>query len=422
MIDLVKLILVAGDGGDGKVSFRREWRVPRGGPDGGIGGNGGNVIIRGNKNLASLKHFSGRVLFEAEDGQNGGKRKKIGAKGESLVLEVPLGTSVSLLAENKVAWKRRNIIGAYGLLKRDDANRPKYYVTKDTDKIPVRDPETLRVVGENEDLDRDDLNQEIKSSTQEILSAVKDVEPIKIAEITKDGEEVVVAQGGFGGRGNDYFKSSVNTTPLVAEYGSFGEKRAVVLELKLLADVGLVGLPSVGKSTLLSVLTSARPKIAAYPFTTLEPNLGILEKFDETNQLQSEKEIVIADVPGLIEGASEGRGLGLNFLRHIENCKALLFVLALTEEDIFNEDLDNTQKAKKLWDQFELLRAELKKHKKILVDKKHIISINKLDLYPEELLGEIKSVFAEEKIEPILFSAATKQGIGDLIKRLNDVV
>ena len=301
MIDLVKLILVAGDGGRGRVSFLRLRKVPKGGPDGGDGGNGGNVILRGNKGLATLKHFQGRVLYEAEDGIPGDKKKKIGPKGKNLVLEVPLGTSIGLTAENTIANKRRKFVGMNTLLKRDAVRIEKYHLEKEGASLPEQHYQYIHVV--NSDV-------VVETDVQEILQATHKTEPLVIAEITEHGQEIVLCQGGFGGRGNERFKSSVNTTPLQAEFGSEGEKRAVVLELKLLADVGLVGFPNAGKSTLLSVVTKARPRIANYPFTTIEPNLGVIsfdgEKRSDDSKNIGTSEIVMADIPGLIEGASEG--------------------------------------------------------------------------------------------------------------------
>lgn len=414
MIDLVKLILVAGDGGRGRVSFLRLRKVPKGGPDGGDGGNGGNVIIRGNKGLATLKHFQGKVLYEAQDGVAGDKRKRIGAKGSDLILEVPLGTSIGLTAENSIANKRRKFVGMDSLLRRDSVRMEKYHLEKEGAPIPEQYYQYMQVV--NTDIT-------METDVQEILQATQKVDPLIVAEITEHGQEIVVCQGGFGGRGNERFKSSINTTPLEAEFGSEGEKRAVVLELKLLADVGLVGFPNAGKSTLLSVVTKAKPKIANYPFTTIEPNLGVVSFDGETGANIGTSEIVMADIPGLIEGASQGKGLGYDFLRHVENCSVLLFVLSLSEEQVFDETTSNSQKVALLLEQLTKLQTELEKHKQILEDKKFIISINKLDLYPPELVRAITSGFAKNGMKDIiLFSAATKLGLKQLTQALREVV
>ncbi|MBP7842645.1 GTPase ObgE [Candidatus Woesebacteria bacterium] len=411
MIDLVKLILVAGDGGRGRVSFLRNKKTTKGGPDGGDGGNGGNVVIRGNKNFATLKHFTGKVLYEAQDGVPGDKRKKIGAKGESLIIDVPIGTSIGVVAENYIAQKRRSFVGVETLLKRDAVNMEKYFLEKEGAPVPVKNYQSMQIVNS------DDYSE---PNIQDILTAIRNVEPIVMAEITRDGQEIVICQGGYGGRGNERFKSSVNTTPLEAEYGSEGEKRALILELKLLADVGLVGFPNAGKSTFLSVVTKARPKIANYPFTTIEPNLGVI--YYENAGDDGLKELVVADIPGLIEGASEGKGLGYDFLRHIENCSVLMFVLALEEKEVFDETLDIEQKAELFYEQFRKLSVELKAHDDILKDKKYLVTVNKSDLYSEELILKIAERFAKEGIVLHFFSGATQIGLADIKEELKKLV
>jgi len=449
MIDLVKLILVAGDGGLGRVSFLRERRITKGGPDGGDGGKGGSVIFRGNKNLATLKDFKGKVLYQAENGFPGGKKNMIGAKGKNLVLDVPIGTSISVLAETGYAKKRRTFVGINSLLNKDGIRQEKYYLEKEGQAVPERDPDNFYLLSESQfrnvpeaypeeqapekKAGRIGLNEPIAPVVQEVLNAVRDLVPIEVETIRKDGQEIIVCQGGFGGRGNDRFKSSRNVTPLEAEYGSFGEKRVIVLELKLLADVGLVGFPNAGKSTLLSVVTKAKPKIASYPFTTIEPNLGILE-FGNYSKTSGLEEIVLADIPGLIEGASEGKGLGHSFLRHVENCLIMLFVLALTETEVFDENLTDKQKAELLYKQLTNLKKELKNHsikatatpigagKKLFEDKKFLVSINKSDLYSKDLIAEIKKLFKRKKIEVIFFSGVTKVGLEDFAAKLREEV
>lgn len=411
MIDLVKLILVAGDGGRGRVSFLRLRKVPKGGPDGGDGGNGGHVIIRGNKNLATLKHFQGKVLYEANDGVAGDKRKKIGAKGESLILEVPIGTSVGVVAENDIAKKRRTFVGINTLLKRDAVRMQKFHLEREGAQIPEQYYQTLQVLGTGE---------EVEPDVQEILQATKKVEPTIVAEITEDGQEIVICQGGFGGRGNERFKSSINTTPLEAEFGSEGEKRAVVLELKLLADVGLVGFPNAGKSTFLSVVTKARPKIANYPFTTIEPNLGVIT-YDDAGE-DGLNELVVADIPGLIEGASEGKGLGHDFLRHVENTRVLMFVLALDETEAFDTTITDLDRAELLVDQFNKLKLELEKHSNLLEDKNYLVTINKSDFYSPELIEVIKKRFEAESVAVHFFSGATQTGLSEIKAELRKLV
>ena len=263
-VDYIKVYAASGKGGKGSVHLHREKYITKGGPDGGDGGRGGHVILKGDKNMWTLFHLKFKKHFKAEHGGAGSKNRSTGKDGDDIVVNVPLGTI-------------------------------------------VRDGET-----------------------QEILF-----------EITENGEEIVLCEGGMGGRGNWHFKSSTNQTPRYAQPGVDGIEGWFQLELKLLADVGLVGFPNAGKSTLLSVITSAKPKIADYEFTTLKPNLGIVEYRDF-------KSFVMADIPGIIEGAAEGKGLGHRFLRHIERNSSLLFLIPA--------DSDNIQK------EYDILLNELKKH------------------------------------------------------------
>lgn len=297
-VDYVKVHLRSGNGGQGSAHLRREKFVAKGGPDGGDGGRGGHVIVRGNKNLWTLLGFKFKRHFQAGHGEHGGRQRSTGADGEDAVMEVPLGT-----------------------------------VVKDSD------------------------------SGQTLF------------EITEDGQEEIAARGGMGGLGNWHFRSATNQTPRYAQPGTPGEERNVTLELKVLADVGLVGFPNAGKSTLLSVLTSAKPKIADYEFTTLKPNLGIVQGRD----FQS---FVIADIPGIIEGASEGKGLGHYFLRHIERNATLLFLVAADCPDISRE--------------YEILLSELRKYNPELLDKRRLLAISKADLLDGELMAEMERGLREE--------------------------
>ncbi|PIE99668.1 MAG: GTPase ObgE, partial [Polaribacter sp.] len=270
-VDYIKIFAASGKGGRGSAHLHREKFVAKGGPDGGDGGRGGHVIVRGNKNMWTLYHMKFKKHFKAEHGGDGGKSRSTGKDGDDVYIEVPLGTV-------------------------------------------VRDGET-----------------------QEL-----------IFEITQNGEEKILARGGKGGLGNWHFKSSTNQTPRYAQPGLPGEEGWFQMELKVLADVGLVGFPNAGKSTLLSVLSAAKPKIADYPFTTLKPNLGIVKYRDF-------KSFVMADIPGIIEGAAEGKGLGHRFLRHIERNAVLLFLIPADADDIIKE--------------YEILLNELKKHNPELLDK-----------------------------------------------------
>jgi GTP-binding protein len=314
-IDYVKFCSRSGAGGAGAVHFRREKHVPKGGPDGGDGGRGGHIILRGNAQLWTLLHLNYRkhVIAENGNGGEGGRRK--GADGKDIILEVPIGT-----------------------------------VAKGAEMGEFR------------------------------------------CEITEDGQEQVLTRGGRGGLGNDHFKTSTNQAPRYAQPGEDGIEEWIVLELKLLADVGLVGFPNAGKSTLLSSMSAAKPEIGDYPFTTLVPNLGVVAYRDD-------RSFVMADIPGIIEGASEGRGLGLRFLRHIERNSILLFMVPADADHI--------------GDQYRILLNELKKYNPELLDKKRLLAISKSDLLDEELMEGLKAEIPEEL--PYLFiSSVTGYHLNEL--------
>jgi len=398
MTDYVRLLLMAGDGGRGRISFRREKYAPKGGPDGGGGGDGGDIIIRGNHSLATLAHFAGNKEFVSEAGELGGKKKQTGKKGEALVLEVPLGTVIWHIKENTPGQTRRLRYGLDRLLKHGDVHQKQFVVEIEGGSMTPFPPEFEPI-----ELDEDVLTEEIDHK-------------IQLQEIREHGQEFVICQGGFGGRGNESFKSATNQAPLTADFGTPGEDRFVALELKLLADVGLVGFPSVGKSTLLSVLTKARPKIAAYPFTTLSPNLGILES--EGSDQSEKREVVIADIPGLVEGASEGKGLGFEFLRHVSNCEMLLFVLALNEEDFSNTEMSAADKVASLQKQYQKLKIELDIYGDIAKQKRSLICINKIDIYDNDILDILKNTKDLFDTEMFLISSGSTQGIAELKHRL----
>jgi len=320
-VDYVKLHVTSGKGGKGSMHLHREKYIEKGGPDGGDGGRGGHIILRGNENYWTLIHFKFRRHHKALQGAHGSKSRSTGADGADIYLDVPLGT-----------------------------------VVKDTE-------------------------------TEEVLF-----------EITQNNEEVILCKGGKGGRGNWHFKTSTNQTPRYAQPGLEGEEKNVTLEMKLLADVGLVGFPNAGKSTLLSVITSAKPKIANYEFTTLKPNLGIVEYRD----FQS---FVMADIPGIIEGASEGKGLGHYFLRHIERNSTLLFLIPADADDIVK--------------QYEILLNELKVYNPEMLDKDRFIAISKADMLDDELEAEMKIELDEKLGVPYMFiSSVAQQGIMQLKDKL----
>lgn len=407
MIDLVKLLLIAGDGGNGRVSFYRAKFITKGGPDGGYGGNGGDIIFVGDKHTSTLKHLAGVTEIVANKGGHGGKKKMHGADAEPIIVKVPVGTTLWSIAENDLAKRRREGIGLRRPFSKNEVRFETYEVERETISPSERD-----VAGLDHVYDENALDQDFKIKNLNINDVTKE----KLIEITEDGQEVVVCQGGFGGRGNIAFKNSRNTTPMEAEYGTQGERRVVLVELKLLANVGLVGFPNAGKSTLISKITKANPKIANYPFTTLEPHLGILET-------AGGRELIIADIPGLVEGASEGKGLGFSFLRHVEACQVLLFVLALEESVIFDESVSLSEKAEQLWSEYQTLKNELGQYGEAMLTKPHFIGLNKVDLYSQELREEIEELFAQKGEKFEFFSGFTGENldkIGTILVRLVD--
>ena len=318
-VDYVKMFLASGNGGNGSMHLHREKYVPKGGPDGGDGGRGGHIILRGNPQFWTLIHLKYKKHIRAEEGESGSGSLRHGRNGKDIYLDVPLGT-----------------------------------VAKDAE-------------------------------TGEILF-----------EITEPGEEKIIVKGGRGGLGNANFKSATNQTPRYAQPGELGVEGWFILELKILADVGLVGFPNAGKSTLLSTVSAARPKIADYAFTTLEPSVGIVNYYDD-------KSFVMADIPGIIEGASEGKGLGHRFLRHIERNSVLLFLVPADSKDIKQE--------------YKILLNELKKFNPELLDKQRILAISKSDMLDDELKREIKP-HLPRKIPTIFISSVANEGI----KELKDII
>jgi GTP-binding protein len=308
-IDYVKFCSRSGAGGAGAMHFRREKHVPKGGPDGGDGGRGGHIILRGSTQVWTLLHLKYKKHVIAEPGKGGDGGRRTGADGKDVILEVPLGTI-------------------------------------------AKDAET----GE------------------------------KRFEITTDGQEVILTKGGRGGLGNDHFKSSTNQAPHYAQPGEEGIEVWIILELKMLADVGLVGFPNAGKSTLLSSISAARPEIGDYPFTTLVPNLGVVSYRDD-------KSFVMADIPGIIEGAAEGKGLGIRFLRHIERNSILLFLIPADAKDI--------------GDQYRILLGELRKYNPELLDKKRLLAISKVDMLDEQLMQEMEREIPKDL--PYVFISSVSQ-------------
>lgn len=320
-VDRAKIFIKSGKGGDGAVTFRREPFVPEGGPDGGDGGRGGDVIFQADRNLRTLMDFRYKRKYEAESGQNGMKKKRFGKAGENLIIKVPMGTMV--------------IDEATGLVMKD---------------------------------------------------------------LVEDGESFVAAKGGRGGRGNVHFKNSVRQAPNFAEAGGEAKERTVILEMKLIADVGLVGFPNVGKSSLLSTATSAQPKIANYHFTTIDPNLGVVELYDTS--------FVMADIAGIIEGASEGLGLGFKFLKHIERTKVLIHVVDVSGSEGRNPI-----------DDFEKINRELEAYSPRILKKPQLVAANKIDMIEEDnpQYREFKAYVESKGYQVFPISAPLDLGVKELL-------
>ncbi len=324
-VDEVKIRVQSGDGGNGCISFRREKYVPKGGPDGGDGGRGGDVVFKVSNRKRTLLDFRYRHLFKASSGKHGQGQDRHGRRGEDLVLEVPPGT-----------------------------------VVKD-------------------------------ASTGEVL-----------VDLAMADQTWVAVRGGAGGRGNARFVSSTRQVPRIAEDGEPGQERELLLELKLLADVGLVGLPNAGKSTLIAAISAARPKIADYPFTTLVPNLGVVEQEDAPP-------FVVADIPGLIEGAHQGLGLGVRFLRHVERTRILVHLLDVSTMPEHEPLLPLKQ-----------IEHELESYSSSLADKKRVVALNKIDLLAHEpaRLETLARICRQAGYETVLLSALTLQGTRELVRLL----
>ena len=321
-VDKAKVSLKAGKGGDGAVSFRREIYIPKGGPDGGDGGRGGNIIFRADEGTNTLIDFRYTPILTAENGKNGAGQRAAGRSGKDLIIEVPIGTVVYKLGE---------------------------------------------------------------------------AEKTLIADLTHDGDEAIIAHGGSGGFGNAHFKSSTRQAPRIAEVGEPGEEFEAELELKSMADVGLVGLPNAGKSTFLSVVSNAKPEIADYPFTTITPNLGVATIDDQ--------DLLISDIPGLIEGASEGKGLGHDFLRHVDRTAVLLHLI-----DVYNDDAGEA---------YQIIRNELEKYSD-LKDRPEVIALTKCEGVDEEITKmQMSSILAKNPDAQIFtISSQAHQGLTELLREL----
>ena len=327
-IDKARIFVKAGNGGNGAVSFRREKYVPAGGPDGGDGGRGANIIMVADTGLRTLMDFKYKKKYSAQHGEDGSKKKRAGKNGEDLILSVPEGTV-------------------------------------------IRDEKTGLI----------------------------------IADLKKAGDQAVVARGGYGGKGNQHFANAVRQAPAFAKSGTDGQERWITLELKMIADIGLLGFPNVGKSTFLSVVTSAKPKIANYHFTTLTPNLGVV-------QTRHGESFVIADIPGIIEGAADGVGLGHDFLRHVERTKVLVHIV----------DISGIEGRDPI-DDFEKINEELRLYNERLSTRPQLVVANKSDLlFDESIYENFKKTMEEKGYEVFKMSAATRDGVDQVIDRVSQLL
>src|SRR3990167_6147725 len=367
MIDYARITVKAGDGGAGSGSFFRIPGKRYGKADGGDGGRGGDVYLLATRDLNTLESFRYVKDYQAKNGTNGLSRRRRGADGRDLVIKVPVGTLV------------RGTTGSMGTTSTKGFDHKKARDTRDT--FDTRD--TL------------------------------------VFDLTQEGQRVLVARGGEGGRGNIHLKDEFGRRPKIGERGKIGEVYHLTLELKLIADVGIIGLPNAGKSTLLSALTAAKPKVAPYPFTTLEPNLGVLSEFSvqglgssnnlNVSSLATSLSLVIADIPGLIEGASRGRGLGDLFLRHIERTKILLHLIDISGES-------------DKWKDYQVIRNELKAYSKELAKKKELIVLNKIDLIDLHTVDKYVGFFRAKKKKTFAISALKKENLTELVSQINKML
>lgn len=344
-VDKVKIHVRAGDGGNGSVSFRREKYIDRGGPDGGDGGDGGDIVLVADKDTGDLSDYYYHPRLVAKNGEHGGGKNCAGRGARDVIAKVPIGTQVYRLTRPVREQKPTSY--------RPAAAEETLIKTTAMLGLPYREGRAKRALNAVAALDKRGYNEAPATNEREL-----------IADLVEDGQRFILAGGGRGGRGNYRFKSSTHQAPREFEYGEPGEQLDVELELKTLADVGLVGFPNAGKSTLISKITHAHPKIAPYPFTTLAPNVGIIT-YDDDNFTR----IRVADIPGLIEGAHAGKGLGHDFLRHIERCALLLVLLDMAGVD-----------GRKPWDDYRQLLAELKLYNPAILRKQRLIVANKMDL------------------------------------------
>jgi GTP-binding protein len=356
MKDLARIYLKAGDGGDGSVHFLHGKYQPKGGPDGGDGGAGGDIIIVADENMPNLVEFNFKKKFVVKNADHGWGKNMHGKDTDNMEVHVPVGTMV-------------------------------YELTQEYAEANLRDRETLEKVMKERRL---------------------------MVDMTTHDQRFEAAWGGRGGRGNFQFRSSTNQTPREFEEGKPGDEKWILLEMKVVADVGIVGLPNVGKSSILKALTNAHPKIAGYPFTTLEPNLGVLS----LNRGDLVKNLVIVDVPGVVEDAWEGKGIGPWFLRHLERTNTLLHILAPDTEIISKPKFTSAQITKQLIKDYQIVRNELGKYGHGLTDKKEIVVVNKMELVEQKMRAKIDVDFKKKTNKDLIWVSAGMGEVGRLVEKL----
>ncbi len=416
MVDLVKLFIKAGQGGDGRISFHSNRYQIKGGPDGGDGGDGGNIVAVATQHQNTLRDFSGVSRLEAQDGHIGGADKMHGKTAEDTVVELPIGTRVwkitssYLPRELKRMYKNDRDLGR---VEREIERRP---------GGPIQEAEGVFTLSSSE-TEPSEMPVSAPAEKGVVSYAGYEYAVELVGDLLTPGQELVIAKGGRGGKGNEYYKSSRNTTPMEAQTGEGGESGDYFFELQLLADVGLVGFPNAGKSTLLSILTKATPKIGNYPFTTIEPNLGVLTI--EAKNAKERRSIVIADIPGLIEGASDGKGLGTQFLRHISRCRGLIFLLSIDDNLLFDEAVSTKQLVKAYEDSYETLTKELQAYEKKtssidlkFAKKKKVLVLSKADLLEKTRKSDISATLSKKIENAFWISAVSGEGLEELKKKI----
>ena len=369
-VDEAWIVVRSGKGGRGAVSFRREKYIPRGGPDGGDGGEGGDLVFRANPDLLTLYDLRLRRIYEAKNGQGGMGRQKCGKAAEDLYIDVPVGTQ---------------------LFELPPLPAPDSFDDEPEEPVQTWVPEQAMDIAVDDDEDE----------APAIESEAPDDEPKFLVDMTEPGQTFIACRGGRGGKGNLHFASSTMRTPRFAQPGEPGEERRIKLVLKVLADVGIIGLPNAGKSTFIAAVSRARPKIAPYPFTTLTPNLGVIEHDDACRRL------VLADIPGLIEGAHLGQGLGHRFLRHVERTRVLLHVVSAEDAS-----------AEGVFEAFGVVDEELRKFDPALAERPQIRVVNKIDLLTPEELAERQAAAKAMGEELFFMSALTGEGVEAVVEAL----